>query len=174
MAGAFGRWRRLFPACCPTGKRYRGDRIAPAAGPLAGGHRPHRALGGPHRSPGTSGSPFDPSTPASPTPLRGDETGKVGGTSRPRPRSSTFAPSCRRPPSSFPVARRSGQSSGCHRAQSSSLQETHHALGPRSWSGVARVPMRGNESKGRTSADQCRSIGESIVMHGGESLLRQA
>ena len=108
------------------------------------------------------------------SPLRGDETGKVGGTSRPRPRSSTFAPSCRRPPSSFPVARRSGQSSGCHRAQSSSLQSTHHAPRPRPSSGIVRIPMRGNESKGRTSADQCRSIGESIVMHGSESLLRQA
>ena len=151
-----------------------------------GSHRPRcGALGGwssaspsARRSPPIIGNVWQPvraeNAGFTDSPLQSDKTGKVGGTSRPRPRSSTFAPSCRRPPSSFPVARRSGQSSGCHRAQSSSLQETHHALGPRSWSGVARVPMRGNESKGRTSADQCRSIGESIVMRGGESLLRQA
>ena len=79
--------------------------------------RRHRCPPGPRVSP-VSSNPGSARENQRRTPLGGDETGKVGGTSRPRPRSSTFAPSCRRPPSSFPVSRRSGHPSGDRRVHS--------------------------------------------------------
>lgn len=105
--GVSGRPGRLFPARGPSGKRSRRDPL-----PAEADWRPRRS------DSGTTVCRIGPRTARplacqgpqllslsdarrEPSPLRDGETGKVGGTSRPRPRSSTFAPSCRRPPSSL-------------------------------------------------------------------------
>jgi hypothetical protein len=104
-----------------------------------------------------------------PSPLRDDETGKVGGTSRPRPRSSTFAPSCRRPPSS--LSRRTAIRTSL-RLPPRSILVRPNILWPRSISPTSgpRLPSKERWTDWADATNQCRSFGGSIAMRGGETL----
>jgi len=175
---------RLFPARGPGGKRNARDlptlnrskrsnrsiRVGlEAAGPW------HRAIAASARHVVASGAGQRPTASAGRKrkslrpPLEGDETGKVGGTSRPRPRSSTFAPSCRRPPNSLSrrtaIRTRSGGRRGhAHRLIPIPL-EPYPAGRPLTGSMTGRI--RSTRDSAVPSADRSRCSAE-------KSFLRQA